>query len=60
MNLYTFLLQQAATPDTSKYMILGYSVIFGVILLYLISLVVRFRNTKQEYQVLKELDEPGE
>lgn len=60
MNLFSFLLQQTTTPDTSAYMVLGYSVIFGVIALYLISLLVRYRSTKQEYQLLSELEKPGE
>jgi uncharacterized membrane protein YdbT with pleckstrin-like domain len=45
------------TLETTNYMIAGYTVIFGVMLVYLISLVVRWRNLKQDAQVLKELEE---
>jgi hypothetical protein len=37
-------------------MIAGFSVIFGVMLLYLISLVVRKRNLTQDLEVLQELE----
>ena len=37
-------------------MILGYSVIFGVMALYLVSLVVRFRNLRQDEKTLDELE----
>jgi hypothetical protein len=42
--------------ETTNYMIAGYTVIFGVMLVYLVSLVVRWRNLKQDAQVLQELD----
>ena len=44
------------TPDTANFMILGYSVIFGVMALYLVSLVVRFRNLRQDEKTLDELE----
>ena len=45
------------TPaDTLSYMIAGYSVIFGVMLIYLISLVVRWRNLRQDEDTLKDLE----
>jgi hypothetical protein len=47
------------TPDTVNFMILGYSVIFGVMALYLISLVVRFRNLRQDEKTLDELEKKG-
>ncbi len=53
-----FLLQPP--PDTSGYMIAGYVVIFGVMLLYLISLVVRNRNLKADLDVLNEMQNEGE
>ena len=43
--------------ETTNYMIAGYAVIFGVMLVYLISLFVRWRNLKQDMQVLQELEE---
>ena len=42
-----------APAQTSNYMIAGYAVIFGVMLLYLISLIVRRRNLEQDVQVLE-------
>jgi hypothetical protein len=44
------------TPDTLNYMIMGYSVIFGVMIIYLISLAVRWRNLKQDEAMLSDLD----
>jgi hypothetical protein len=46
--------------QTTNYMILGLSVIVGAILLFVGSLAVRFRNLRQDLQVLKEVehDEP--
>ena len=44
------------TPDTVNFMILGYAVIFGVMALYLVSLVVRFRSLRQDEKTLDELD----
>ena len=51
-----YLLQQAPA-QTSNYMIAGYVVIFGVMLLYVISLIVRRRNLEQDVQVLETLGE---
>lgn len=45
------------TPDTSTYMIAGFSVIFGVLAIYLASLVIRFRNLRQDLDTLKDLDQ---
>ena len=42
-------------PDTSSYMIAGYSFFFVVSLLYLVSLVIRHRNLKREIELLEEL-----
>jgi hypothetical protein len=43
-------------PDTSQYMVAGYAITFGVMLLYVISLFVRSRNLKQDLSMLEELD----
>lgn len=56
MGLYSLLAQQGP-PDTMAYMVAGYVIIFGVIAVYLISLVVRTRNLKRDYEVLEELEE---
>jgi hypothetical protein len=38
-------------------MILGYTVIFGVMALYLVSLVVRHRNLERDLEMLEELEQ---
>jgi hypothetical protein len=46
------------TPaNTVNYMIAGYSVIFGVMLVYLASLIIRHRNLRQDLNTLKELED---
>ena len=49
-----FLLQEAPAATTA-YMIAGYVVIFGVMLIYLASLAIRHRNLKQDLEILQEL-----
>ena len=49
------LLLQEGPADTTSYMIAGYAVIFGVMLLYLISLIVRQRNLQKDLEVLEEI-----
>ena len=44
------------TLETTNYMIAGYAVIFGVMLVYLVSLFMRWRNLKQNAQMLEELE----
>ena len=51
------LLIQYAPAETTPYMIAGYSVIFGIMLIYIISLIVRNRNLKRAMQSLRELDQ---
>lgn len=56
--LFMQLLQE--TPaETTGYMIAGYAVIFGVMLLYVVSLYIRRRNLIQDLDVLEELGEDG-
>lgn len=43
--------------NTLSYMIGGYAVIFGIMLLYLVSLVVRTRNLSQDEAMLQDLDQ---
>jgi hypothetical protein len=43
--------------ETTNYMIAGYTVIFGVMLVYLVSLIVRWRNLKQDATLLQELED---
>jgi hypothetical protein len=40
-----------------KYMIVGYIVIFGVLLVYLVSLFVRWKNRLQEWKALHKIEE---
>ena len=49
-----FLLQEGPA-QTSAYMIAGYTVIFSVMALYLVSLAIRQRNLKQDLETLQEL-----
>ena len=43
--------------DTIGYMIAGYGVIFGVMLIYLASLIIRYRNLRQDEEMLEQLDQ---
>lgn len=43
-------------PDTSGYMIVGYTIFFAVILIYLLSIYIRWRNLKQELALLTDLE----
>ena len=47
---------QDVTANTTAYMIAGYTVIFGVMLLYLVSLIVRRRNLQQDAEMLESLE----
>jgi len=51
----TLILQ--APAETTGYLIAGYTVIFGVMFLYIVSLIVRSRKLKQELEILKELEQ---
>jgi len=46
--------------DTLSYMIAGYSVIFGVLLVYIVSLIVRFRQLRREEKMLLEIEAEDE
>ncbi|MEA3439018.1 MAG: hypothetical protein U9R58_01930 [Chloroflexota bacterium] len=52
-------LLQEVTAQTTNYLIAGFSVIFGVMLIYAASLAVRYRNLKQEYEMLNSLGRDG-
>jgi len=41
--------------ETTGYMIAGYAVIFGVMLIYLATLVLRSRSLKQDVEILEDL-----
>ncbi len=46
---------QDATPNTSSYMIAGYTIFFIVMAIYLISFFVRSRNLKQDMSMLESM-----
>ena len=50
------ILLEQGPAQTTGYMVLGYAVIFSVMLLYLISLAVRSRNLQRNLKSLKELE----
>lgn len=41
--------------DTLNYMLAGYGVIFGTMILYIVSLFIRWRNLKQDENLLQEI-----
>ena len=41
--------------NTLNYMIAGYGVIFGVMILYIVSMVVRWRRLRREQDMLREV-----
>jgi hypothetical protein len=50
---------QQGPAETTVYMIAGYSVIFGIMLVYLVSLVVRRRRMAQDLAALEEMEAPS-
>ncbi|MGH2583085.1 MAG: hypothetical protein ACRDFQ_09360 [Anaerolineales bacterium] len=46
---------QTGPAETTNYLILGYSVILGVILVHLASLRLRFRNAQDDLEALSKL-----
>jgi cytochrome c-type biogenesis protein CcmH/NrfF len=59
MELFSFILLQEGPAETTNYMILGYSVIFIVLAIYLVSLYVRRRNLMRDEALLEEIEEQG-
>ncbi len=49
-------LLQEGPAQTTGYMLAGYGVIFGVMALYLISLILRTRNLSLDLETLEEID----
>ncbi len=47
---------QEVTPDTTGYLIAGYAAIFGLMGLFLLSLILRWRNLKKDLVLLDELE----
>ena len=50
---------QSAPAETTSYMIAGYTVIFGVIFLYVVSLIARQRNLEGDFDLLEEMGGQG-
>jgi hypothetical protein len=48
---------QQGPPDTVGYMIFGYVVIFGVMFIYLASLIMRHRNLQRDIEILEDLED---
>jgi hypothetical protein len=46
-----------APAESTNFMVAGYAVIFGVMFLYIVSLVLRSRNLRRQMITLKELEE---
>jgi hypothetical protein len=47
---------QEPIPDTSRYMVMGYTISFIVMALYVISLYIRNRNLHRDLETLDEMD----
>ena len=43
-------------PDTSGYMIAGYAIAFVVMLIYVASLILRYRNLNRDLSMLEEMN----
>jgi len=43
--------------ETTNYMILGFSVIFGTIVIYVYSLIARLSRAEKDLAILQDLDE---
>jgi hypothetical protein len=55
MGLYAYALQQGPA-ETTGYMIAGYSVIFVVLAIYLVSLYIRGRNLRRDQEMLEQME----
>lgn len=51
-----FSILQQAPAETTRYMIAGYSVIFSVMFLYIVSLIVRRSHLKRDLEILDEME----
>lgn len=55
MKMLMSMILQEGPAQTTNYMIMGYAVIFGLMLIYVASLYVRQRNLKQDLELMEEL-----
>lgn len=51
------MLFQQGPAETTGYMIFGYTVIFGSMLFYVLSLLTRWRNLRKDEELLEDLEE---
>ncbi len=56
METAMLLLQQEGPANTDGYMVAGYIVVFGVMVIYLVSLVVRQRSLNKDLELLEDLE----
>jgi len=50
-------MNSTVTPDTTSYLILGLVVVSTIIVLFIASMVIRYRNLQKDLQMLQELGE---
>ena len=50
---------QTGPAETTQYMIAGFGVIFGVLGLYIASLIIRRKNLERDMQALEKLEGAG-
>jgi hypothetical protein len=55
-NFYKPKREKMNVPDTTTYFVAGYAVMLVGMAVYLVSLVLRFRNLRQDEQMLEDLD----
>ena len=46
-----------APAETTNYMIAGYLVIFGIMLIYIMSLIIRSRNLQRDLDTLSQMEQ---
>ncbi len=46
--------------DTFNYMVLGYAVILGCMAIFIVSLALRFRNLRREFEVYQTMEMDGD
>jgi hypothetical protein len=44
------------TPDTSSFLYIGYSILIGLLILYVISFAVRRRNLEKDLELVESLE----
>lgn len=55
--MFMSLILQQGPAETTNYMVFGYLIIFGSMLLYVISLYLRQRSLKQDLTLIEDLQE---